>query len=99
MSTYSYFIIRHTPTGFVIAPAKGRDGRGGSHVEPSAGRPRLFDTERAAKGWLTTWLKGKVTTDGFYTTYEGDYEETLRTEPVPSRKREEMEIVKVELTT
>lgn len=92
--TYTYFILRHKPTGFVIAHASGRHGRGGSHVEPSNGRPKLFDTERAAKGWLTSWLKGKVTTEFSYQ----DFDERLIVTPVPSRKRDEMEIVEARLT-
>lgn len=94
MTTHRYFIIRHRPTGFVITPAKGRDGRGGSHVEPSDGRPKLFSVERAAKGWLTSWLKGKVTE---HWSGDPDCDVRLVVEHVPSRRRDEMEIVPAEL--
>jgi hypothetical protein len=95
VTAFSYFIIRHKPTGHVITPAKGRNGRGGSHVEPSDGRPKLFDTERAAKGWLTSWLKGRVTE---HWSPDPDVDMRLVVTPVATRKRDEMEIAKVELS-
>lgn len=91
-----YFLIRHKPTGFFIPPGKGIDGRGGSHVEPSDEKPKLFASERSAKSWLTTWLKGKVVDDS-YTDRHGEFQYSLKTVAVPTRKREEMEIVPARL--
>jgi hypothetical protein len=38
--TFSYYIIKHNPTGFTIPQAHGFAGRGSSHVEPLASRKR-----------------------------------------------------------
>lgn len=94
-----YWIIRHKPTGNIIPYAHGKMGRGGSHVEPcnpSFDRPRLFLEERTAKGFLTSWLKGKVTVSPSQD-YYGEYNEDWTITKVESRKREDMEIIKASL--
>lgn len=92
-----YYVIEHIPSSQFIPQAQGFKGRGGSHVEPGEGHPKLFKSEKAAKSWLTTWLKGKQTRNT-YQGYDGDYYETVETTPVLSRKREEMRIVLVQLS-
>ena len=90
-----YWIIRHIPSGNIIPQATGFIGRGGTHVEPlnpSLSHPKLFKSSRSAKGWLTIWLKGKQIRHS-YQSFDGEYNETVETTPVPSRKRDEMEIV------
>lgn len=90
--------IRHKPTGFYLPEPLGRLGRGGSHVEPTADqRPRLFPTKRGAVLALGAWLKGKVHHSSGYDSFSQEHYESTHLEPVPSRKREEMEIVEVEL--
>jgi hypothetical protein len=102
--TIVYWAIRHNPTGYLIPMAQGRDGRGGSHMEPAPASvdTGLFRSERAAKGFLTTWLKGKVVADRGMDSgapeCDPEYYEKLRTIQIRSRKREEMEIVKATLT-
>lgn len=95
------FAIKHLPTGHYLPAPRGRNGRGGSHVEPvevtAATPPRLFHTESAAKIALTTWLQGRVTVTHFQDSYTGEYDESLHVEKVPSRRREEMAVVPVEL--
>jgi hypothetical protein len=90
------FAIKHTITGHYLPCPIGRGGRGGSHVEPApateAYPPRLFHQKSAAKIALTHWLKGKITV-----TYDNDEEEHWHLDLVPSRKREEMEIVSIEM--
>lgn len=91
------FAIRHKPTGYLIPVAKGYRGRGGSHVEPcdpKIHRPKFFNSRASAKGWVTGWLKGKITVST-YQTYEGDWDEKWTVTPVPSRKAEELEIVEI----
>lgn len=101
-----FYVIVHEPSGGVIPLALGRAGRGGSHVEPCdprEQRPKLFTTERAAKGWLTTWLKGKVVVSRRYdpgTPDRGEeYYEDTSLVPVPHRRREDMKILSVFLLT
>lgn len=97
--TVPLFAIRHKPTGNYLPRPLGREGRGGSHLEPvepigtKETRPRFFETERAAKIFLATWLKGKVVHLSDFDSYTGDYWESLDVVPVPSRKADEMEIV------
>jgi len=93
------FAIRHRPTGGWI-PA--RVGRGGSNDEPVlTGSPRLFKNHQAARCFLVQWLKGKHIRHVTHGTYsgvvfgsfgDGDDDEVI-IKPVPSRKKEEMEIV------
>ena len=93
------WLIRHKPTSNYIPEAYGHEGRGGSHLAPvpprDAGkqRPRIFKSERAAKIFLTAWLKGKVVVDRYHGGADSDYDEFTRVVPISSRKRDEMEIV------
>lgn len=92
-----FFVIRHKPSNNIIPCSDGRMGRGGSHVEPVDPKdnlPRVFTAKRYAKGWLTSWCKGKIIKRS-YTSYEGEYDETQETVPTPHRKREEYEICPV----
>lgn len=96
----SLFIIQHIPTGKIIPCAQGRMDRGGSWVEPvplEGNLPRVFTAERYAKGWLTSWCKGALTTS-YYHDWESGYEEP-RTELVerPHRIHSEYKIVPIEI--
>lgn len=88
------FAIRHKPTGLYLPRIQ---SRGSTHHEPTAPlkQARLFHRERDARGFLTVWLQGKQTQ---YQTYEGDYDIEIHLTPVPTRKREEMEVVAFKLT-
>jgi hypothetical protein len=100
VTTITKYAIKHVPTGHFLPEPTGRAGRGGSHLEPADPKthhPRLCHTERQAKIVLTVWLQGKVYCDRGGDIYDGFYEETRLT-PVPSRKREDMEIVPVTVT-
>lgn len=97
------YAIRHIPSGGYLPKPQGRNGRGGSHMEPVVfdGRgarsqkllPRLWATETAAKIALSTWLHGKVTCRR-YGGYD-NYQEYYNYIKVPTRIREDMEIVPV----
>lgn len=91
MKTLTLYAVRHIPTGHYIPDHKGRRG---TYVEPQADViPRLFKQEYQAKGYLTIWLQGKITVR------HNEYgEEDWDTQPIPSRKREEMEVVPVTLS-
>lgn len=99
------WVIKHTPTGHYIPRPFGRNGRGGSFLEPSEDSTlaRLFYSERSAKIFLSAWLKGKHHCDRGYVPghpgndWEGEHFEEVSVVPVPSRKREEMEIIMKEL--
>lgn len=86
-----FYAIRHRISGFFLPERSA--GRGYSYTEPTDGaQPRLFTTLHAAKIALTYWLKGKATTyydDGGYVV-DGFSSQ-------PHRRREDMEIVAVEL--
>jgi len=92
--------IRQRSTGHYIPAPKGRGGRGGTHEEPCdplspGGEPRLFCTEHAAKVALTCWLNGKVTVSIYSDDWISGYGESWHVEPVPSRNRDDMEVVAV----
>ena len=91
------FAIRHKPSGLFLPRPAGNRGRGGSHVKPSTAPPRFFHSENAAKVALTYWLMGEFHATHYYD-HDGIYEESIDIKPDPSRKREEMEIVKFNLT-
>ncbi len=99
MTTIILYAIRHKPTGNYIPESFGVNGRGGSHLEPvpaTSGkftRPRFFHTERAARIFLTGWLKGKVVAWAGYDSHTGEYDSGLDTVPVPTRIAAEMEII------
>ena len=91
--------IQHVPSGGFLPNARGRGGRGGSHVEPTQVEfPRIFTTKAAAKCALTNWLAGKVTVTQTQS-YEGEWDEQWDVERVDSRRAEDMRIValKVEI--
>lgn len=99
------FFIRHKPTGHYIPEPEGRNGRGGSHLEPSPDKDkaRIFRSERSAKIFLSSWLKGKYVADRGYSDghpgndWERDYYEDVSIVPVSSRVREDMEIIEKEI--
>lgn len=96
--TLSLFLIRHNPTGFYLPEPAGRMGRGGSHVEPvdaASERPRIFPSKLSATRALAQWLRGKHHRDWHADWETGDVEDGVSIEPVPSRKRDEMEIVEI----
>ena len=91
------YAVRHLPTRKLFPNII----RGGStYVEVTDltnGPPRLFTTERAAKGWLTTYCKGPVTA-----AYDSDeWGQTKRVGNVhdkeKARPRTDFEIISVEL--
>lgn len=100
------YVIEHTPTGKVLPRAKGRNGRGGSLVEPiewtdPTEEPRLIPTKKRAENVLTQWLRGhhkhRVDYGDPLTNDDGDeWNEII---PQPHRRREDMRIRKVVLLT
>ena len=103
MIQHRYYAVQHVPSGLYLPAANGRNGRGGSHVEPSDERPRLFPTERGAKNYLASWLKGKYVADrGEYTggpDWDSEFYERIELIPQPHRKREEMAVVSLVLVS
>lgn len=104
MSTLKRWAIRRKSDGFYIPQPIGRNGRGGSRVEPVDPANiweniRLFHTEQAAKIALNAWLKGEWITYRTSGDYFGgiDPEETTSIHPVESRKKDDMEVVPVEI--
>jgi len=99
-----FFIIRDKTTGRYLPPGQGRNGRGTTHqdlIEPcEAFPPRLFHTRQAAQLSLNWWLKGVTSvsiTNGYLSLEDYDCDENWHTEPREDRKKENMEIVRVEL--
>lgn len=93
-----FFALRHKPTGLYLPR---REAKGATHREPTATLPtaRFWHRERDAKGFLTIWLQGKQTVRPCQSSYEsfGDDDIEWNLEPVPSRKKEEMEVVGFDL--
>lgn len=91
----TYYAIRHKKTGYYIpATHKGKGGRGGSHVEPrdpSKAIPRLFPSTASAKAFLGQWLRGEINVQRW-----DDYEK-VTVVPIPSRKKEDLEIIEINL--
>ncbi len=101
------YAVRVRGTQKYLPRSQRRDGRGGSHLEPvdfsdrstwperyaRDMQIRSYTTERAAKNILASWIQGK-----YHTTRHGsfeDYDEDTWIEPVPSRKREDLEVVQI----
>lgn len=103
MSVITFWFVRHKPSGGYLPEPAGRMGRGGSHVEPvvhtedPATTPRVFTTKRSATNALSSWLRGKVYHSSGYDGWDNEYYEGTDLVPVPSRKKDEMEIISVEL--
>lgn len=99
------YFIRHIPTGHYLPEPKGRNGRGGSHLEPSPDKDdaRIFRSLLSAKRFLGTWLKGKYVCNRGYSDghpdndWERDYYEEISVIPVTSRIREDMEIIEKDI--
>lgn len=93
------FFIRHKPSGHYLPEPAGRMGRGGSHVEPCSNpdEARIFRSKLSASRALTAWLRGKVHHSSGYDSWNNEYYEDNDLEPVPSRKREDMEIIEKEI--
>lgn len=88
--------IMHVPTGHFMALPLGYGNRGGSfwdHTLGQAKEVRLFSTERAAKIALSAWLAGKHMPE-----WEDGCVFVGNVETVASRKREEMQVVQMDLT-
>lgn len=92
-----YYAILHKPSGKFIQAFGKNQSKGGTHLEPGDGCPRLFANRVAAGNALKWWLKGKTirTFGGGY--FEDDDVENWHLEPVPERKAEDMAIVEVRL--
>lgn len=95
-----YYAIKHLPSGKYLPPARGRGGRGGTHVDPvdaSVMAPRLFHREQDAKTALNHWLRGEINVEAYRDPLTGDYDENWSVTSRPERMREEMAIVMVNL--
>lgn len=89
------YAIRHIPTGFYLPDT--RRGTSRSFVEPMDPDapyfiPRLFSSRNRAEKALTSWLQGRHIVE-----WEDGCSYVGQIRHVPSRKREEMEIVKFKL--
>lgn len=93
MRVATYYAVQHLPTGGYLPAILAWHGRGGSFVKPTApddGQPRLFLTKRAAKNYLTSWLSGE-------THSSGGEDCDIWLVKKPERRREDMEVVPIEV--
>lgn len=88
-----YLAIRHNPSGGFLPQmtSYGFTRCAPSLVDP----PRLFTKIGAAKQALDRWLQGEWF-EGFYDDERGLQD--IRIQPVAGRRREDMEIVEIEIT-
>lgn len=95
------YAIRHKPSGHFLPMKFVKDPRY-THTEPAQNCiPRIFNSKRSAKSFLDKWLKGKWQEFEYYS--EVDKSEVdfchygLGVEQSSSRRREDMEIVRMSL--
>lgn len=98
----TYWMIRHKPTGGWL-PELAKPLRAGyTGTEPTTkGKPRIFTTERGAKDALRWWLRGIVNITvkmSDFGSLDPEPAESWDEIPMPNRKAEEMEVVKVDLS-
>lgn len=84
------FAIRHVSGNYLTDKWQGSSYWEG---EPYKGNPRLFSTEGIAKAWVTNWLKGQVRKTYNFVDEFANFDYV----PVPSRKREHIQIIPVTL--
>ena len=97
--------VKHKPTGYYLPDPTGRNGRGGSHVSPhpDSNQARLFRSERSAKIYISTYCHGKyVASRGMSpghpgNDWESDYYEDISIIPVADRRKEDFEIIPLEI--
>lgn len=89
-----YFAIRHNPSGGFLPAVK---GYGFTRTRPTLDEPpRLFTKIGPCTQALNYWLEGEHSEDLAFDPSEGS-NLIIRVLPRPERRREEMEIVEVEL--
>ena len=82
-----FLAIRHKPSGGFLPSL---NSYGFTRAEPTRDQPpRLFTKHGAALQALNSWLEGEW--------FETPEDAVLRVRPVAGRRREEMEIVEIEL--
>lgn len=105
MTTITYWAIKRKTDGFYLPQPIGRNGRGGSYMEPTDPKEpkmkiRFFHSQIGAKNALTAWLKGEHLRSWGPSSLESffdDGEELIDVKPRPDRKREDMEIVELKI--
>lgn len=98
----TFYVIRHKPSGTLL-PARMHtthyefDRPAGTH------EPRLFKSERAAKNCATCWAQGvwaretRTESDGWESGPGYTYLAEPVPQPVPGRRREDLEVVPARL--
>lgn len=97
----NYYAIQQISTGKLLPAPRGRGGRGGTHVEfEDDGLPRLFVSEASAKNALRWWLGGKVsvTCSGGSGMWDDDYDEHWVIKKLENRDKNDVRIVKLEIS-
>lgn len=96
----TYYVIRHKPTGRLL-PARVLTTHYDFDTPEGVFEPRLFNTERAAKNCATCWAKGAWTqetrTEGAWDEPSYSYLAAPTPDPVPGRRREDLEVVEAKL--
>jgi len=97
---FKLYAIREIETGWWMPQAKPTTVRGASHVAPDPyAKPRLFWTRKSAENALSAWCQGiwKMESGGSsFDSFEPP-EPELTTEKVEGRRREDFEIVPLNL--
>lgn len=99
MPTFHAYAIRQVSTGYFL-PMRWKQARGYTHDDPTPDCfPRLFRTHKSAEYALRAWLKGEWSEQIYYSSLEGFSESSGPevSKERPDRKREDMEIVVIEL--
>ncbi len=94
------YIIRHKESHWVI-PGEFLKGKGSSWLEladPELHMPRLFRTRKGAVSFIGQWCRGRMRVKGFSYAENPEGGAYVDVEPVRSRKKEDLEIVRATVT-
>ena len=90
MASMTFWFIRHKTTGKYFPKPVGRMGRGGSFTKATddGSKARIFISEVAAKRFLGAWVKGE-----YHHSFDRQYNENTEIKEIPSRNRNDYEII------
>lgn len=101
MNKLIIWFIRHKITKLYFPEPDGRNGRGGSFTEANepGQKARIFKTRLGAARFLGAWVRGEYHCGRGYdpghsgNDWSGEYYEEVTIKPVPTRNKDDYEII------